>query len=121
MLKNRMTINEVCQDLRNIGMGMTQKTVADGIESGAFPFGKVLSVTNGRRHILILRQDYEKWKENMTLGGTKQSATANEPAPISCADWDLISSHTYTQENKDIMWEVIIRGWARKSPADSEK
>lgn len=121
MLNNRMTINEVCQDLRTIGIGMSQKAVSNCIADGTFPFGKVLSVTNGRRNILILRQDYEKWKENMTLGGTNHPTTANEPKPISCTDWDLISSHTYTQENKDIMWEVIIRGWAKKSPADSEK
>ena len=61
MPRPKMTLLEVCNDLRSRGAGMTQKTVADGIASGAFPFGKVLSVTNGRRHLLILRKDYETW------------------------------------------------------------
>lgn len=67
MLKPKMTLLDVCNDMRSRGAGMTQKTVADGIESGAFPFGKILSVTNGRRHLLILRKDYETWA-NENLG-----------------------------------------------------
>ena len=118
MAKPKMTLNEVCSDMRHWGFGTSQKTLADGIASGIFPFGRVLSVSeSGVRHILILRKDYEKWKEEMISGKTSSSV---ETAPISMGEWDLISSHTYTQENKDIMWEVIIRGWARKSPADSE-
>ena len=63
MQRPKMTLNEVCSDLRRRGAGMTQKTISDGIASGAFPFGKVLSVTNGRRHILSLRKDYEAWAD----------------------------------------------------------
>lgn len=72
MQKQKMTLRDVCIDLRLRGAGMTQKTVADGIESGSFPFGKVLSVTNGRRHILILRRDYETWADKY-LGPIQQA------------------------------------------------
>ena len=67
MLKPRMTIRDVCIDLRSRGAGMSQKAVSNCIADGTFPFGKVLSVTNGRRHILILRKDYENWA-NENLG-----------------------------------------------------
>ena len=43
MSKPRMTIQDVCRDLRSRGMGMTHRTVTDGIESGLFPFGRLLA------------------------------------------------------------------------------
>ncbi len=61
MQKARMTIRDVCIDLSTRGAGMSQKAVSNCIADGTFPFGKVLAVTNGRRHILILRKDYETW------------------------------------------------------------
>ena len=117
MKKERMTIREVCQDLRSIGMGMSQKAVSNCIADGTFPFGRVLSVTNGRRHILILRQDYEKWKANKILGTIKQHSAAVELIPTPQASRELISTHTFTQEDNGIIWEVIIRSWAQKPPA----
>lgn len=64
MAKARMTLQDVCADLRRRGLGMTQKTLSDCIESGAFPFGRILSVSpNGRRTFLILGKDYEAWAE----------------------------------------------------------
>jgi len=63
MPKPRMTIRDVCIDLRLRGAGMSQKAVSNCIADGTFPFGKVLSVTNGRRHILIFRKDYEAWAD----------------------------------------------------------
>ena len=116
MKKQKMSIAEVCADMRLWGFSISQKTLANGIESGIFPFGRVLSISEtGIRHILIMRNDYEKWKEEMING---KAGSPVESAPLSMGDWDLISSHTYTQENKDIMWEVTIRGWARKSSVD---
>lgn len=73
MLKSRMTIRQVCIDLRKRGCGMSQKAVSNCIADGTFPFGKVLSVTNGRRHILILRKDYEAWADE-NLGTAKEDA-----------------------------------------------
>ncbi len=64
MCKARMTLLDVCADLRSRGMGLTQKTVSDCIESGVFPFGRILSVSpNGRRTFLILGKDYEAWAD----------------------------------------------------------
>lgn len=64
MAKARMTLLDVCEDLRRRGMGITQKTVSDCIESGVFPFGRVLSVSSGgRRTFLIMRKDYEAWAD----------------------------------------------------------
>lgn len=63
MQKPRMTIRDVCIDLRLRGAGMSQKAVSNCIADGTFPFGKVLSETNGRRHILILRKNYEDWAD----------------------------------------------------------
>lgn len=63
MQKPRMTIRDVCIDLRLRGAGMSQKAVSNCIADGIFPFGKVLSETNGRRHILILRKNYEAWAD----------------------------------------------------------
>lgn len=57
-----MTIQEVCRDMRERGMPISPKSLADGIQVGAFPFGKVLSTSGtGIRNILILRRDYEAW------------------------------------------------------------
>lgn len=64
MASPRMTLLDVCKDLRSRGMGLTQKTVSDGIESGVFPFGRVLATNaSGRRTFLILRKDYEAWAD----------------------------------------------------------
>lgn len=61
-VKPRMTIQEVCRDMRERGMPISPKSLSDGIQVGAFPFGKVLSVSGtGIRNILILRKDYEAW------------------------------------------------------------
>lgn len=64
MAKPRMTIADVCRDMRSRGMGLTHKTVTDGIESGLFPFGRLLATNpSGRRTFLILRKDYEAWAD----------------------------------------------------------
>ncbi len=119
MAKPRMTVAEVCRDLRNCGMGLTHKTVSDGIASGLFPFGKLIGVNpSGRRTFMILRKDYEKWKEEAL---SKMARSTAEPTSSPTRDWELISSNTYTQESNDIMWEIVIRGWARKKPADMNK
>lgn len=64
MPKPRMALRDVCADMRLRGMSMSQKSLADGIALGAFPFGTVLSVSDtGVRNILILRKDYEAWAD----------------------------------------------------------
>lgn len=63
----RMTMNEVMSDMRSCGFSISQKTLSDGMVAGVFPFGTLLSTgQTGRRMFMILRRDYETWKnENM--------------------------------------------------------
>lgn len=63
----RMTMNEVMDDMRVCGFPISQKTLSDGMVAGVFPFGTLLSTgQTGRRTFMILRRDYETWKnENM--------------------------------------------------------
>jgi hypothetical protein len=65
MSKFRLTLADVCRDMRKRGMSMTATTLADGIEAGVFPFGKVISISDGGiRNILILTKDYEAWADH---------------------------------------------------------
>ena len=108
-----MTLAEVVEDLRNIGVKTTSKVVSDGIASGRYPFGTILHLGGtGRRHIQIFRTDYERWKNEVLLGAKPSS---DNTSPITRANMELISTHTYTQEDKEILWEVIIRSWAKKN------
>lgn len=63
----RMTMNEVMDDMRSCGYPISQKTLSDDMVAGVFPFGTLLSTgQTGRRTFMILRRDYENWKnENM--------------------------------------------------------
>ncbi len=109
----RMTILEVCEDLRRRGSGMTQRTVSNGIVSGALPFGKLIATGGtGRRTFLILRRDYEAW-----IAGGMQT-TDPEPAPGADPgpgpEWELFTSHVATQEDADIIWEISVKAWRRR-------
>lgn len=65
----RMTLADVCKDMRTRGMKMTNTTLAAAIEQGVFNFGKVISESEtGRRNIIIMRKDYESWAKEY-LGG----------------------------------------------------
>lgn len=112
MQKPVMTLADVVKDLRSIGMKTNAKSLSDGIASGHYPFGKILHLgETGRRHIQIFRTDYERWKAEVLLG---TGPSSENPVPASWANLELISTHTYTQEDKDILWEVVIRSWAKK-------
>lgn len=107
-----MTLNEVAADLRSLGIKITTKRLSDGIASGIYTFGRVLHVSEtGRRTLQIFRVDYERWKEKNLFGNEEPN---EKYIPISHDDWELLSSNTFTQESKGIMWEVIIRSWAKR-------
>ena len=113
MKKPIMTLSEVVEDLRGLGMKISTNSLSDGIASGLYPFGKIASTGDtGRRNIRIFRTDYEQWKRDFLLG--QGSVVEIIRPPIPPLDWELISTNTFTQENKDIMWEVIIRSWAKR-------
>lgn len=64
----RMTIEEVCADMRMHGMSINNQTLSDGIAAGAFKFGTVVSVgQSGKRNIIIMRRDYERWSEEYLI------------------------------------------------------
>lgn len=57
-----MTASEVCQELRLRGIPTTATKVIDGIESGAYPFGRISHVgEHGRRRVEIFRVDFDAW------------------------------------------------------------
>jgi hypothetical protein len=69
MANPRMTLKDVADDMRSRGCGLALHTIADRIEDGTFPFGKITSTGNsGRRTFLIFRKDYESWAAEY-LGG----------------------------------------------------
>ena len=50
--------------MRTHGMSINNQTLSDGIAAGAFKFGTVISVgPTGKRNIVIMRRDYERWSE----------------------------------------------------------
>ena len=55
-----MTINDVARLFRSYGIPMELGRLADGIASGAYPFGRVVRVSaGGRRTFEIWRVDVE--------------------------------------------------------------
>lgn len=114
MSKPLMTLADVVKDLQSVGVKINTNSLSEGIASGHYPFGTVLRVGDtGRRSFLIFRTDYERWKNEFLLSTTPSSKTQTS---CSHENLELISTHTFSQEDKDIVWEVIIRSWAKKSP-----
>lgn len=67
MAKLTMTVHEVVQAMRQAGIQCTARIVSNGIASGMYPFGTVVSVgETGRRTLQIFRVDFEAWIESKT-------------------------------------------------------
>lgn len=70
MAKNKLTvnINEAVEILRNAGIPMTAARLADGIESGVYPFGRLVrkSETTGQRFFEIFRIDVLRFIDEKT-------------------------------------------------------
>lgn len=65
--KPTMTVREVVNAMRGVGFRTSDEIVADGIESGRYPFGTLISSgKTGRRHFEILRVDFERWLSEVT-------------------------------------------------------
>lgn len=76
-ITGRMTIAQVMRDMRSRGIPIGQKNLTIGIESGAFPFGRVISVgKTGRRTLLITAANYYSWADEH-LGPYIEEVTAN--------------------------------------------
>jgi hypothetical protein len=69
MANAKMSLSEVMNDMRRRGCKISYGSLVSGADSGAYPFIKLLRVSeNGRRTNLILRCVYERWAEEH-LGG----------------------------------------------------
>lgn len=67
MAKLTMTLREVLLAMRAAGIPVTEKIISDGIASGAYPFGRVVSTgETGRRTLHIFRVDFDAWLESKT-------------------------------------------------------
>ena len=62
MAKVRMTLHDVCEDMRSRGFKIKENTLSDSIAAGAFPFATLINTgKTGRRTYMILRHVYEAW------------------------------------------------------------
>lgn len=58
----RMSLEDVCQDMRRRGQPMDKGTLSTGLKKGIFPFGTILNQgRSGRTTFLIWRKDYIPW------------------------------------------------------------
>ena len=65
MPKLTMTLREVYYAMRAAGIRCNPKMIAAGIESGAYPFGRIVNTgETGRRTVEIFRVDFEAWLES---------------------------------------------------------
>lgn len=70
MAKNKLTVtvNETLAIMRKAGIPITAITLADGIETGVYPFGRMVrkSEITGRRTFEIYRVDLQQWLDSKT-------------------------------------------------------
>ncbi len=61
-----MSIQETCDAMRELGIGMTNATVYRGIEQGVFPFGDCIT-GNKQKVYRVYRKLFEKWVEERAI------------------------------------------------------
>ena len=67
MPKLTMTVREVYYAMRAVGIRCNPTMISAGIESGAYPFGRIVNTgETGRRTTEIFRVDFEAWLESKT-------------------------------------------------------
>ena len=77
MPKLTMTVMEVYYAMREAGIRSSPERISAGIASGAYPFGRVVSVgETGRRTLEIFRVDFLNWLETKQ---PKQTTTYTAP------------------------------------------
>lgn len=68
-----MTLDDVCKLFRSYGIPMELTRLADGIASGAYPFGRVVKISpTGRRTFEIWRCDVEAFIDSKIPDGTQR-------------------------------------------------
>ena len=121
-MHHKLTLREVSRDLSQSGLTISSANLANGIASGIYPFGTVLNIgETGRRTFQILRVDYENWKEKVIFNKKENQVTPTHcPSPSNNTSRKLLSAHSYTVEQQDIVWEVTIQCW-EKNPTGADK
>ena len=67
----RMTLEDVCQAFRGMGISIDKGRLANDIAAGVYPFGRVAKVSsNGRRTYEIWRVDVESFLQSRIPAGT---------------------------------------------------
>ena len=67
MPKLTMTLMDVYYAMRAVGIRCSPTSISAGIASGAYPFGRVVSVgETGRRALEIFRVDFDAWLQSKT-------------------------------------------------------
>lgn len=57
-----MGLHDVCHAMQKAGMRTSPMAVANGIATGAYPFGRIVSTgPNGRRSFEIFKVDFYAW------------------------------------------------------------
>lgn len=65
--KLTLSINETLAIMREAGVPASSASLADGIESGAYPFGRLVRKSeSGRRTFEIFVVDLRRWLEEKT-------------------------------------------------------
>lgn len=60
----RMTLHDVCVDMRKRGFKIKEMTLSESLAAGVFPFGTLINTgVSGRRTYMILRYQYEAWAD----------------------------------------------------------
>lgn len=68
-MKPTMTLHEVANAMRAAGIRCSASNIADDIESGAYPFGRIKTVgQRGRRTVEIFTVDFTRWLSEKTGG-----------------------------------------------------
>lgn len=64
-----MTLKDCTEAMRGYGIPCTERDIADAIEQGIYPFGRIKRRgTTGRRTFEIWRVDFERWLSERTRG-----------------------------------------------------
>lgn len=64
-----MTLQEVLDDMKNRGMGMSRTKFGKLLDRGMFPFVEIVNVgETGRRTFFVIRYKYETWANDF-FGG----------------------------------------------------
>ena len=80
MPKLTMTVMEVYKAMKEAGIRSSPTRISAGIASGAYPFGRVVSVgETGRRTLEIYRVDFLDWLATKT---PKQTTTYTLPLQL---------------------------------------